>query len=123
MPPTICSDCGNCHFGPCATEETCFIWTPDGKDIPNEVLITGSWRKWQTLEKLTKETKETGEVFFRISLTLLTGIYEFKYVVDGEWKIDPKCPSVDDQHGSLNNFVKVNRIVRSRFTPKRCSSP
>ena len=47
MPPSICSDCGNCHFGPCATEETCFVWTPEGKDIPNEVLISGSWKKWQ----------------------------------------------------------------------------
>jgi 5'-AMP-activated protein kinase regulatory beta subunit len=122
MPGTICSDCGNCHFGPCATEETCFVWTPEGREIPNEVLISGSWKKWQILEKLSKEVKETGETFFRINLTLLTGTYEYKFVVDGEWRYDPTSPVVDDQHGSYNNFVKV-RSPPARSTPRRCSSP
>lgn len=47
--PSICQECGNNHFGPCATASTCFVWYPDNKNIPKEVLITGSWTKWQTV--------------------------------------------------------------------------
>jgi hypothetical protein len=84
------------------------------------VLITGSWGKWQIKERLSKEVTENGEVFFRINLTLLAGTYEYKYIVDGVWKYNPKAPTVDDQHGSLNNFVKVF-ASRARFTPRKCS--
>jgi hypothetical protein len=58
--PTICQECGNNHFGPCATASTCFVWYPDFKAIPKEVLITGSWTKWQTVEKLSLLNNENG---------------------------------------------------------------
>ena len=52
--PGICPDCGNVHFGSCATEETYFVWEPPSHHIPKEVLICGSWKKWQTFDKLTR---------------------------------------------------------------------
>ena len=42
---------------------------------------------------MTKETRENGAVFFRIILTLLTGKYEYKYCVDGEWQYDVTAPT------------------------------
>lgn len=81
--PSICSECGNIHFGPCATEETYFVYEPDQNAIPQQVLIAGSWKKWQTLDKLNREVNEHGQVFFRRSLTLHAGTYEYKYVIDG----------------------------------------
>jgi hypothetical protein len=86
------------------------------------VLITGSWTKWQTVEKLAKETNENGELYFRISLTLLAGTYEYKYIVDGEWTYDPKSLTTDDQHGSLNNLIRVHRSPH-RSSPRRSSCP
>jgi hypothetical protein len=119
---STCQECGNNHFGPCATEETCFVWNPEGRDVPSEVLITGSWTKWQTVERLSREANENGEVYFRISLTLLAGNYEYKYIVDGDWRYDPKLPVVDDQHGSCNNQIRVLRQPL-RSSPRRNSCP
>ena len=58
--PDICSECGNKHYGACATEETCFRWEPDQKAIPKEVFIMGSWKKWQAVEQLTREIGDVG---------------------------------------------------------------
>ena len=117
--PTICQECGNNHFGPCATQETCFVWNPECRDIPNEVLLAGSWTKWQTLEKLSKETNQNGETYFRVSLTLLAGFYEYKYIVDGEWKYDHRSDKVDDQHGSFNNQIRVKMMTIQVFPKKK----
>jgi len=51
-------------------------------------------------------------------LTLLAGTYEYKYIVDGEWKYDSKMPVVDDQHGSFNNFIKVSPQILRWFLRK-----
>ena len=41
-------------------------------------------------------------------LALLPGRYEFKFVVDGQWKHDPDArESVPNIHGSLNSVVEV----------------
>ncbi len=120
---SICSACGNIHYGPCATEETYFVYEPDPLHIPNEVLITGSWKKWQTLDKLNREVDDLGQVYFRRSLTLHAGTYQYKYVVDGDWKYDPTEPLLDDQHGSFNNTLKVrNKKCRSTLRKNTCRS-
>jgi hypothetical protein len=116
----ICSECGNNHYGPCATEETTFIWEVEGREAPKEVLIKGSWKKWQAVDRLSREVSELGEVFFRISLMLHPGTYQYKYIVDGEWREDPKAPSLLDEYGNCNNVVKV-LACRGRCTRRRCS--
>jgi len=41
-------------------------------------------------------------------LALLPGRYEFKFVVDGQWKHDPDArENVPNIHGSLNSVVEV----------------
>ncbi len=42
------------------------------------------------------------------SLALPPGRYEYKYVIDGYWCIDPYCPEwVVNEHGSLNSVLRV----------------
>ena len=72
------------------------MWTPDSKEVPKEVMITGSWIKWQAFDKLSKELSENGEVYFRITLTLHPGTYQYKYIVDGEWRCDVSAPMIED---------------------------
>ena len=117
-----CSECGNNHYGPCATEETCFIWEAPSKDVPKEVMIQGSWKKWQAVDRLTREVDEAGRVFFRISLTLHPGTYQYKFIVDGEWRCDELSPSSTDEYGNCNNYVKVG-LFPGRCTPRRCTCP
>ena len=59
-------------------------WTPGAKP-----LIQGTNGVWKT------------------SLTLTPGVYEYRYVVDGEWCDDPQC----DEH-SANDFGSANCLVR-----------
>ncbi len=37
------------------------------------------------------------------------GSYEYKFVVNGEWCVDPECPRwAPDGHGSLNSVLIVD---------------
>ena len=39
---------------------------------------------------------------------LLQGIYEYKFIVDGEWMLDPGCgDTAPNQHGTFNNVIEV----------------
>ncbi|KAE9615542.1 putative 1,4-alpha-glucan-branching enzyme, GlgB [Lupinus albus] len=43
---------------------------------------------------------------FTLCLKLYPGKYEIKFIVDGEWKIHPYCPTVDN-NGHVNNILLV----------------
>ena len=120
--PEICSECGSKHYGPCATQETCFVWESLSKEPPKDVTIKGSWKKWQADDHLTREVRENGEVFFRITMTLHPGVYQYKYIIDGQWECDPNSPLALDEEGNCNNEVRVSFWER-RSSPRRCTSP
>ncbi len=47
---------------------------------------------------------------FRIDLGLSPGFYQYKYVVDGEWKCDPSEPIVEDGLGGHNNIIEIKPL-------------
>jgi hypothetical protein len=63
----------------------------------NRVFLTGDFNNWNpTLERMNKE----GDVFV-LRLYLLPGVHRYKYVVDGEWRVDPDNEPRDPKRGSL----------------------
>ncbi|XWS63569.1 hypothetical protein CRYUN_Cryun06bG0111400 [Craigia yunnanensis] len=59
----------------------CIVWS----NSASEVLLTGSFDGWATKRKMEKSS--TG--VFSVCLKLYPGKYEIKFIVDGEWMIDP----------------------------------
>lgn len=61
-----------------------------------QVFLVGDFNNWNpTLEKMEKE----GDLF-TIRLYLLPGSYRYKFVVDGQWIVDPENPPTDRGRGS-----------------------
>ncbi|VVA92347.1 unnamed protein product [Arabis nemorensis] len=69
----------------------------------SEVLLTGSFDGWSTQRKMKKA--ENG--VFSLSLKLYPGKYEIKFIVDGQWKVDPLRPIVTC-NGYENNLLIIS---------------
>ncbi|XP_022631369.1 uncharacterized protein LOC106777040 isoform X2 [Vigna radiata var. radiata] len=78
---------------------TCVVWPNNA----SEVLLTGSFDGWSNKRKM--ERLSSG--IFSVSLQLYPGRYEMKFIVDGEWKIDPLRPIVTND-GYENNVLIVS---------------
>ncbi|RZC60728.1 hypothetical protein C5167_022492 [Papaver somniferum] len=77
----------------------CIVWPSSG----SEVLLTGSFDGWSSKRKMEKSTSG----IFSLSLKLYPGRYEFKFIVDGEWKTDPLRPIVNS-NGHENNLLIIS---------------
>jgi 1,4-alpha-glucan branching enzyme len=72
----------------------------------SEVAVAGTFNDWQPL-KLACKTAEAGAKFVKM-IYLPAGRYEYKFLIDGNWSIDPNCPAWSpNEYGSLNSVVDV----------------
>jgi 1,4-alpha-glucan branching enzyme len=77
------------------------ILAPEAK----QVLLSGTFNQWSESSDPMKRDK-TG-TWKKVKM-LLQGIYEYKFIVDGEWTLDPGCSdTVPNQHGTVNNVIEV----------------
>lgn len=68
------------------------------------VAVAGSFDPWWSkLHPMKKDAKGRWSVV----LDLAPGRYEFHILVDGEWRHDPRQPSVEDGLGGRNNVLVV----------------
>ncbi|XP_065636982.1 protein PTST homolog 2, chloroplastic isoform X3 [Quercus suber] len=77
---------------------TCIVWP----NSASEVLLAGSFDGWATQRKMEKSS--TG--IFSLNLKLYPGRYEIKFIVDGQWKVDPLRPIVKN-NGYENNLLII----------------
>ncbi|MCL7051950.1 hypothetical protein MKW94_020242 [Papaver nudicaule] len=77
----------------------CIVWP----NSASEVLLTGSFDGWSNQRKMEKSSSG----IFSLSLMLYPGRYEFKFIVDGEWKIDP-LRTIVNSNGHENNLLIVS---------------
>lgn len=62
-----------------------------------------------------KMSRDPQDGFFKVDLSdwgLSPGTYIFKFVVDGEWRIDPTLPTRQDLNGHINNTMFVRSSAR-----------
>ncbi len=70
-----------------------------------EVFVAGSFNDWNP--KKHKLIFKNG--VYTTSLLVSKGRYEYKFVVNDVWCIDPECPEwVPNEHGSLNSVLTVS---------------
>lgn len=81
-----------------------FIWDEGG----NDVKITGSFSDWKIQFQMIKAPD--GKTF-KYELPLGNEIYQYKFIVDGEWKFSKKFPAKDDGNGNINNILDNTKNV------------
>ena len=81
-----------------------FLWDEGG----NDVKITGSFSDWKIKFQMTKDPNNQ---IFKCILPLGNEIYQYKFIVDGEWKFSKKFPTKDDGNGNINNIIDNTKNI------------
>ncbi|XP_051125660.1 protein PTST homolog 3, chloroplastic isoform X2 [Andrographis paniculata] len=87
-------------------KEVEILYSGDGEFVE----LAGSFNGWRHTLRMELETLPESRTsrLWRTVLWLYPGIYEIKFIVDGQWKIDPQRESTT--RGSLqNNVLRVER--------------
>ena len=77
-----------------------FVWSEGG----NKVKITGSFCDWKIKFDMIKDPKDN---VFKFSLPLDNKKYQFKFIVDDEWKYSSKYENQKDDLGNINNCIDL----------------
>ena len=92
-----------------------FFWRGPGQDV----RLTGTFCQWAA-RGLPMEAELPG--LFSLQLQLPVGTHvQFKFIVDGAWRVDPTSPTVTDSQGNENNELYV-AAQHPGLTPVRGSS-
>lgn len=71
----------------------------------SRVYIAGTFNAWNPSSHPL--TYHPAEGLFRVTLLLAPGLYEYKFVVDGVWHVDVRCP-----HWALNSNGTLNSVLQ-----------
>ena len=72
----------------------------------SEVAVAGSFNGWKPVKLNLK--KDAAMAKFTKMIYLPTGRYEYKFLIDGHWSIDPNCVAWSpNEFGSLNSVIDV----------------
>jgi protein phosphatase PTC7 len=78
------------------------------------VSVFGTFSEPAWIEEF-RMTRDPADGYYKVDLSdrgLSPGTYIFKYVVDGEWRIDPTLPTRSDLNGHVNNTMFVRSTLR-----------
>ncbi|XP_044512337.1 SNF1-related protein kinase regulatory subunit beta-2-like [Mangifera indica] len=81
---------------------TMITWSYDGQ----EVAVEGSWDNWKTRIPLQRSGKD-----FTIMKVLPSGVYQYRFLVDGQWRYAPDLPWVQDDVGNSYNILDLQEYV------------
>ena len=84
------------------------------------VFLAGSFNGWKVERELADRN---GDGVYRARLMLEPGEYQYKFVVDDEWRLDPANPNfVPNDFGSLNSILVVKEVApESAAKPRRAA--
>lgn len=81
---------------------TMITWSYGGK----EVAVEGSWDDWKTRLALQRSGKD-----FTIMKVLPSGVYQYRFIVDGQWRCAPDLPLAQDDAGNSYNLLDLQDYV------------
>ena len=72
----------------------------------SKVSVAGTFNNWDPAKNPMNDNSESGH--YKSVIAIPPGKHEYKFVVNGEWFLDPNCSRrVPNCHGSLNNEICV----------------
>ncbi|KAE9602096.1 hypothetical protein Lal_00049716 [Lupinus albus] len=81
---------------------TMITWSYGGK----EVAVQGSWDNWKTRMPLQRSGKD-----LTIMKVLPSGVYQYRFIVDGQWRYTPDLPWAQDHAGNAYNILDLQDYV------------
>lgn len=72
-----------------------------------KVYLAGDFCGWDPEHVRMRRAPKSDQ--FVKHLELEPGVYQFKYVVDGQWVCDPGMPTVVDDQGTENSVIEVTK--------------
>jgi 5'-AMP-activated protein kinase regulatory beta subunit len=91
---------------------TTFKWAHGG----TAVFLIGSFNNWKERIRMEKTSEHT---FTVVKMLHRDQTYEYKFIVDNEWRFAPDQPTRKDCHGNVNNFVNASDIPKKPVDIKR----
>jgi len=83
-----------------------FRFTPVISGIQN-VFLAGTFNDWN--DSKTRMTDADNDGTYTVTMLLAQGSYQYKFVVDGNWKADPNnTNTTDDGFGGQNSIIDVD---------------
>jgi hypothetical protein len=77
-----------------------------GRPNASLVFLTGTFNAWN--QSQLRFAREGDEWVCRLDLD--PGVYQYKFIVDGDWLLDPSNPdTAEDEAGNVNNVIEVKR--------------
>lgn len=75
-------------------------------DAGSEVFVAGDFNNWDPAEKKLEDKKNNGN--YSATAFLAPGEYEYKFVINGTWCVDPNCKEWrQNSLGTLNSVLHV----------------
>ncbi|KAK4369301.1 hypothetical protein RND71_013093 [Anisodus tanguticus] len=94
---------GNIVQVPCENGiPTMITWSHGG----HEVAIEGSWDGWKTKDFLQRTDK-----VFSVMKVLPSGVYHYRFIVDGQWRYAPDLPCERDDTGNVFNVLDLQDSI------------
>lgn len=76
-----------------------------GDDQAHEVAVVGDFNMW---DRASHPMKSDGNGLWQKIMMLPPGQYEYKFLVDGQWRTDPNNPNqCTNCYGTFNNILHV----------------
>lgn len=70
------------------------------------VGVSGSFNNWDPVGRPMTDKKGDGN--FSVTILLSPGVYEYKFIVNNTWSVDPNCSEwVQNSLGTLNSVLRV----------------
>ena len=75
-------------------------------DAGSDVYLAGDFNDWNPEGK--KLTDKKGDGIYSATIALAPGEYEYKFVINGTWCVDPNCKEWrQNSLGTLNSVLRV----------------
>ncbi len=72
----------------------------------SDVYLAGDFNNWDPTSRKMKDKDHSGN--YTLTMLLKPGEYQYKFIIDGHWSIDPECEDwVPNSMGSLNSLMIV----------------
>lgn len=81
---------------------TVITWNHEGE----HVSIEGSWDNWKTREFLQRSGRD-----LTIMKVLPSGVYHYRFIVDGQWRCAPELPQECDDMGNIFNILDLKENI------------
>merc|ERR1712172_278444 len=111
--PTSEETCDDNKVEPTSSEESCILSSAIGKDEAEPGMKVEVAGTWTAIPWLPIPCELSLDGLWEKELKLGKGVYEYKFLVNGAWFLDPSKPTVQQQDGFINNILTVEGTYNS----------